>query len=97
MALSSAVNINDAPAEGINFDSAPAAGARLLVIDDEESVALTVSEVLRQEGFREYFDPHTGAGRGVADFSWSAALTLDLLATAPSPTPELRPLTGTPS
>ena len=26
-------------------------GARLLVVDDEESVALTVSEVLRQEGF----------------------------------------------
>jgi signal transduction histidine kinase len=27
------------------------AGARLLVVDDEESVALTVSEVLRQDGF----------------------------------------------
>ncbi len=27
-------------------------GARLLVVDDEESVALTVSEVLRQEGFK---------------------------------------------
>ena len=26
-------------------------GARLLVVDDEESVALTVSEILRQEGF----------------------------------------------
>ncbi|GAA5122588.1 MGH1-like glycoside hydrolase domain-containing protein [Pseudonocardia adelaidensis] len=38
---------------------------------------------VRQEGFREYFDPRTGAGRGVSDFSWSAALTLDLLATAP--------------
>lgn len=35
---------------------------------------------VREEGFREYFDPRTGAGRGVADFSWSAALTLDLLA-----------------
>ncbi|HYH28838.1 MAG TPA: hypothetical protein VD903_00510 [Pseudonocardia sp.] len=35
---------------------------------------------VRQEGFREYVDPHTGAGRGVTDFSWSAALTLDLLA-----------------
>jgi hypothetical protein len=40
-----------------------------------------------QEGFREYFDHRTGAGRGVSDFSWSAALTLDLLATAPTPAP----------
>src|SRR5205085_6848749 len=31
--------------------SAPTASARLLVVDDEESVALTVSEVLRQEGY----------------------------------------------
>jgi signal transduction histidine kinase len=52
MAPSSAVNMNDAVAERINFDSAPAGSARLLVVDDEESVALTVSEVLRQEGFR---------------------------------------------
>ncbi|MCA1558269.1 MAG: response regulator, partial [Acidobacteria bacterium] len=40
------------PAEGINFDAARMSGARLLVVDDEESVALTVSEVLRQDGFR---------------------------------------------
>jgi len=52
---------------------------------------------VRQEGFREYFDPRTSAGRGVADFSWSAALTLDLLATATEPIPEPRPLTGAPS
>jgi hypothetical protein len=31
-------------------------------------------------GFAEYVDPHTGAGRGVRNFSWTAALTLDLLA-----------------
>ena len=52
---------------------------------------------VRQEGFREYFDPGTGAGRGVADFSWSAALTLDLLATTAAPAPAPRPLTGAPS
>ncbi len=52
---------------------------------------------VRQEGFREYFDPHTGVGRGVSDFSWSAALTLDLLAPARTPSPVQRPLTGTPS
>ncbi|HEX8176035.1 MAG TPA: response regulator [Pyrinomonadaceae bacterium] len=52
MALFSTVNMDDAPAGGIGFDSATSTGARLLVVDDEESVALTVSEVLRQEGFR---------------------------------------------
>ncbi|HEY0321366.1 MAG TPA: response regulator [Pyrinomonadaceae bacterium] len=51
MALFSVVNTDAAPAEGVNFDSAPMDGARLLVVDDEESVALTLSEVLRQEGF----------------------------------------------
>lgn len=52
MALFSAVNMDDAPTEGIGFNSSPSAGARLLVVDDEESVALTVSEVLRQEGYQ---------------------------------------------
>jgi hypothetical protein len=52
---------------------------------------------VRQEGFREYFDPRTGAGRGVSDFSWSAALTLDLLATTPAAVPAPRPLTGAPN
>ncbi|MHA6623282.1 MGH1-like glycoside hydrolase domain-containing protein [Pseudonocardia sp. DLS-67] len=47
---------------------------------------------VRQEGFREYFDPWTGAGCGVADFSWSAALTLDLLATRGSPDVAAKPL-----
>ncbi|MFD6418934.1 hypothetical protein [Streptomyces sp. NPDC060194] len=30
--------------------------------------------------FAEYVDPHTGDGRGIREFSWTAALTLDLLA-----------------
>lgn len=29
--------------------------------------------------FAEYVDPYTGAGRGTRDFSWTAALALDLL------------------
>jgi glycogen debranching enzyme len=33
--------------------------------------------LLEREGFREYFNPHTGAGRGSDDFAWSAALYLD--------------------
>ncbi len=30
-------------------------------------------------GFAEYLDPYSGAGRGTRDFSWTAALALDLL------------------
>jgi hypothetical protein len=30
-------------------------------------------------GYREYFDPFDGTGRGTSDFSWSAALTIDLI------------------
>jgi neutral trehalase len=33
--------------------------------------------LLDREGFREYFNPLTGAGRGSDDFAWSAALYLD--------------------
>lgn len=35
-------------------------------------------------GFREYYQPLTGDGLGAKGFSWSAALTLDLLATSPA-------------
>ncbi|MBW8483472.1 amylo-alpha-1,6-glucosidase [Actinomadura parmotrematis] len=35
--------------------------------------------LVRQSGFREYFDPFDGTGRGSHDYSWSAALVLDLL------------------
>lgn len=35
--------------------------------------------LVRQSGFREFFDPFDGTGRGSHDQSWSAALVLDLL------------------
>jgi hypothetical protein len=37
---------------------------------------------VRAAGFREYLDPLTGAGHGADGFSWTAALTLDLIRTA---------------
>jgi hypothetical protein len=40
----------------------------------ETSLAL-----VRQSGFVEYYDPRDGSACGARDFSWSAALTLDLL------------------
>ncbi|HUD11661.1 MAG TPA: trehalase family glycosidase [Candidatus Saccharimonadia bacterium] len=36
--------------------------------------------LVSKSGFREYFNPETGDGLGAVSFSWSAALTLDLLA-----------------
>ncbi|MFC4906594.1 MGH1-like glycoside hydrolase domain-containing protein [Actinomadura gamaensis] len=41
--------------------------------------------LVRQSGFREYFDPFDGTGRGSHDYSWSAALVLDLLAARRAP------------
>jgi glycogen debranching enzyme len=40
--------------------------------------------LVEREGFREYFNPETGAGRGSDRFSWSAALYLDWTADAGS-------------
>jgi hypothetical protein len=37
-------------------------------------------KLVGQSGFREYYDPLDGDGLGAERFSWSAALTLDLLA-----------------
>ncbi len=36
--------------------------------------------LIEREGFREYYDPHTGAGLGARQFTWTAALALDWLA-----------------
>jgi hypothetical protein len=48
--------------------------------DQAEALTNVTIELTRRSGFREYFDPLTGEGAGVDRFSWSAALTLDLLA-----------------
>lgn len=36
-------------------------------------------DLVERGGFHEYFDARSGEGRGIEDFTWSAALTLDLL------------------
>jgi hypothetical protein len=40
---------------------------------------LRTLEVVDTHGFREYYDPISGDGLGAHDFSWTAALVLDLL------------------
>jgi glycogen debranching enzyme len=44
-----------------------------------ERIASSMLRLVQQSGWREYFDPFTGAGYGSHDFSWSAALVADLL------------------
>jgi neutral trehalase len=39
----------------------------------------TTLELVRQQGFFEYFHPTTGTGRGSDLFSWTASLLLDIL------------------
>ena len=36
-------------------------------------------DLVAQNGFHEYYDPRDGSGCGSPDFSWTAALTIDLL------------------
>ncbi|GAA2350186.1 MGH1-like glycoside hydrolase domain-containing protein [Streptomyces cuspidosporus] len=50
-------------------------------------------EVAVSSGFAEYVDPYTGQARGTRDFSWTAALALDLLVAAPGPRPGPAPVT----
>ncbi|HUR75985.1 MAG TPA: trehalase family glycosidase [Sporichthya sp.] len=45
-----------------------------------EALRSGLLETVRAEGFREYYNADTGAGAGTTDFSWTAALVLDLLA-----------------
>jgi glycogen debranching enzyme len=42
-------------------------------------VAESMLALVRRSGFREYFDPFTGAGYGSDRFSWTAALIVDLI------------------
>jgi hypothetical protein len=44
-----------------------------------ESVCHDIIELVRRWGFHEYFDPHKGTGYGTHNFSWSAALFLDVV------------------
>ncbi|MDX2846945.1 MGH1-like glycoside hydrolase domain-containing protein [Actinacidiphila glaucinigra] len=41
----------------------------------------------RRTGFAEYVEPHSGQGRGIRRFSWTAALALDLLHRTPQGEP----------
>lgn len=44
-----------------------------------EALSETSLAMVKKSGFYEYFNPFNGEGYGAADFSWSAALTIDLI------------------
>jgi glycogen debranching enzyme len=64
------VNVNWLVAEGLELAGLAAAAADLR----RETL-----DLVRFGGFPEYFDPEDGSPCGSQGFSWSAALTLDLL------------------
>jgi glycogen debranching enzyme len=47
--------------------------------EQAERLRRTITDLCRNEGFHEYFDPTSGEGLGSILFSWSAALLLDVL------------------
>lgn len=47
--------------------------------DHAAALAETTIEMVRQNGMSEYFDPNTAEPLGARNFSWTAALVLDLL------------------
>ena len=49
-----------------------------LIAEAKQLAELTV-ELVSRSGFVEYYEPMTGEPLGARDFSWSAALTIDLL------------------
>ena len=38
-----------------------------------------ILNLVRENGFYEYFDPHNGTGHGAENFSWTASLIIDLI------------------
>jgi glycogen debranching enzyme len=61
-----------------------ARGLRQHGLDAEaDALGATTLHLVTGAGMREYFDPETGAGRGSDEFSWTAAVVVDLLRSAP--------------
>ena len=63
--------------------------------DVARTVRESTLELVERSGFREYFDPLDGTGRGAHDFSWSAALALNMLAAGDEPGDAAVPLPET--
>jgi len=44
-----------------------------------EALRESMLEAVKEHGFYEYFNPMSGEGLGAPDFSWTAAITIDLI------------------
>ena len=49
--------------------------------DHANALKESTIEIVKHSGFSEYFNPLTGEAAGAPNFSWTAALTIDLLKT----------------
>jgi hypothetical protein len=47
--------------------------------DRAEQLRQGVFKLVANQGFREYYDPTTGEGLGGKNFSWTAALVIDMI------------------
>jgi len=54
------------------------------LIEDARRLAEATIELVRASGCHEYYEAYTGRPAGASDFSWTAALTIDLLKRPPS-------------
>lgn len=48
-------------------------------IERAERIRQGVFKLVQNQGFREYYDPTTGLGLGGKNFSWTAALVIDMI------------------
>jgi hypothetical protein len=71
------VNTNWAIIEGLRYQG------RAELADELRRRTLALVD---EHGFAEYFSPFTGDGHGAPEFSWTAALTVDLVVQAPDDT-----------
>ena len=69
------VNMNWAIVQGLRSASADGIDGAAELADRLRDRTL---EMVAASGFSEYFSAHTGAGYGADDFSWTAALVIDL-------------------
>ncbi len=47
--------------------------------DEADHIKRHLLKLMQKEGFWEYYSPSTGKGTGAKDFSWTAALAIDIL------------------
>jgi hypothetical protein len=71
------VNTNWAIVEGLRYQGHP---------DLADELRRRTLALVDEHGFAEYFSPLTGDGHGAPEFSWTAALTVDLAVQAPDDT-----------